>query len=70
MRSSLGRRVGCVERIVAGHRRTHHLWQGTDETDEAVEARIGAKIACGEAGPNDRFITYRWRSPAVTDAEK
>jgi hypothetical protein len=64
MRASLERRVSSMERVLAARRRTHHLWQGWDETYEAVQARIRAKIASGEAGPDDRFITFRWRSPA------
>jgi hypothetical protein len=64
MRPSLERRVGCVERVLAARRRTHYLWQDMDETDEALQARIRARIASGAAGPNDQFVTFRWRSPA------
>jgi hypothetical protein len=64
MRPSLERRVGCVERVLAARRRTHYLWQDMDETDEALKARIRARIVSGEAGPNDQFVTFRWRSPA------
>ena len=35
MRPSLGRRVSCLERALAAHRRDHYLWQDEDETDEA-----------------------------------
>jgi hypothetical protein len=64
MRPSLERRLGCVERVLAARRRTHYLWQDIDETDEALKERIRAMITSGEAGPNDQFITFRWRSPA------
>jgi hypothetical protein len=64
MRPSLERRVSGMERVVAARRRTHHLWQADDVTDAAHKARIRAMIASGEAGPNDRFITFRWRLPA------
>jgi hypothetical protein len=59
-----------MERILAAHRRTHYVWQGMDETDDALQARIRAKIASGAASPRDRFITFCWRSPAGDDAEK
>jgi hypothetical protein len=64
MRQSLERRVSGMERIVATHRRTHYLWQDDDVTDAAHKARIRAMIASGEAGPSDKFITFRWRLPA------
>jgi hypothetical protein len=64
MRQSLERRLGCVERVLAAHRRTHYLWRDDDVTDEAHKARIRAMKASGEAGPNDRFVTFRWRAPA------
>jgi hypothetical protein len=70
MRPSLRRRVSCMERILVAHRRDHYLWQDENETDEALRARIRARVASGEAGPNDRFITFRWRSPVVAAAEK
>jgi len=64
MRPSLKRRVGCLERVLAARRRTRYLWQGHEETDTALRARIRAMIASGEAGRDDRFVTFRWRSPA------
>jgi hypothetical protein len=64
MRASLVRRVRGVERLLAAQRQTHYLFKGLDETEEALQARIRAKIANGEAGPNDQFVTFRWRSPA------
>jgi hypothetical protein len=71
MRPSLWRRVSCMERVLAARRCDHYLWQDEDETDEALQARIRARIESGAARPNDRFITFRWRSPAAaTAAEK
>jgi hypothetical protein len=70
MRPSLRRLVSCMERVLAAHRRTHYLWQADDESDAALLARIRAKIASGEAGADDQFITFRWRAPTVTAAEK
>jgi hypothetical protein len=70
MRPSLRRRVSCMERVLMARRRDHYLWQDEDETDEALRARIRARIESGEATPNDRFITFRWRSPAATADEK
>jgi hypothetical protein len=63
MKPSLERRARCLERIRAAQCRTHYLWQDMDETDDQVEARIRAMIASGEASPNDRFVTFCWRSP-------
>jgi hypothetical protein len=54
-----------VERVVVAHRRTRYLWQDEHESDAAVQARIDAKIASGEASPNDQFVIFRWRSPAA-----
>jgi hypothetical protein len=68
---SLERRLSCMERVLAAHRRTHYLWQDDDVTDAAHSARIRAMIARGEAGPNDKFITFHWQAPGdVTNAEK
>jgi hypothetical protein len=64
MRPSLERRVSCMERVLVARRRTRYLWQDDDESDAALRARIRAMIASGEAGPNDQFVTFRWRSPA------
>jgi len=33
------------------------------ETQEAVQARIRAKVARGDASPDDRFVTFFWKSP-------
>jgi hypothetical protein len=63
-RSSLERRLGCVERVLAARRRTHHLWQETDEPYATVQARKRAMIASGEASPLDKFIIFRWTPPA------
>jgi hypothetical protein len=70
MRPSLWRRVSCMERVLMTPGRDRYLWQGEDETNEALAARIRAKIESGEVGPNDRFITFRWRSPAAMASEK
>jgi hypothetical protein len=67
MRPSLERRISGMERILTGFRQTHYLFQGLEETYEDVQARIRAKIASGEAGPNDQFVIFRWRSPAAED---
>jgi hypothetical protein len=64
MRPSAERRVDCLERALAARRRTRYLWQGDEETDAALRARIRAMIASGKAGPNDRLVTFGWRSPA------
>jgi hypothetical protein len=69
MRPSLRRRMNCMERVLAAQRRDHYLWQGDDETDEMLAARIRARIESGKARPYDRFITFRWRSPAETAEE-
>jgi hypothetical protein len=63
MKPSLQRRACCVERFRAARCRTDYLFQDMDETYDQVQARIGAKIASGEASPNDRFVTFYWRSP-------
>jgi hypothetical protein len=41
----------------------HFFWWEEDETGDAVDARIRAKIASGEASPNDRFVTFTWARP-------
>jgi hypothetical protein len=41
----------------------HFFWWEEDETRDAVDARIRAKIASGEASPNDRFVTFTWTRP-------
>jgi hypothetical protein len=69
MKASLVRRCSCVEGVRAAQRRTHFLWQNTDETYDVVRARIDAMIASGEASRNDRFVTFSWRSDADDGAE-
>jgi hypothetical protein len=64
MRASLERRVSSMERVLAARRRTHYLFKGLNETEEALQARKRAMIGSGEAGPNDLFVVFRWRSPA------
>jgi hypothetical protein len=34
-----------------------------DETEPQLDARIDAMIASREAGRNDRFIIFSWKSP-------
>jgi len=63
-RSSLQRRLSCIERTLAARRRTHHLWQETDEPYAAVQARKRAMFASGEASPGDKFVIFRWIPPA------
>jgi hypothetical protein len=36
------------------------VWWELNEPDDAVQARIRAKIASGEASPSDRFATFTW----------
>jgi hypothetical protein len=61
MRPALARRLGAMERILTGFRQTHYFFRGLNETHEDVQARIRARIASGEAGPNDRFVIFHWR---------
>jgi hypothetical protein len=52
-----------AEQVRAGERRTHTFFRNPGETQEAVQARIRAKIARGDASPDDRFVTFFWKSP-------
>jgi predicted DNA-binding WGR domain protein len=63
MRSSVERRFGRVQQAHTAQRRTHTFFRDPHETQEAVQARIRAKIARGDASPGDRFITFFWRAP-------
>jgi hypothetical protein len=63
MRLSLARRLDSLEKAHAARCRTHYLFRGMDETDPQVDARIDAMIASGEAGRNDQFVIFSWKSP-------
>jgi hypothetical protein len=67
MRLSMVRRLDRLAKAHAARRRTHYLFRGVDEIELQVDARIGAMIASGKAGPNDRFVVFSWRSPADAD---
>jgi hypothetical protein len=60
MKRSLIRKIDGVAKERAPERRTHTFFWALNETRAAVDARIRAKIASGEASPNDRFITFTW----------
>jgi hypothetical protein len=42
---------------------------GAGRARDAVDARIRAKIAGGEANPHDRFVTFAWTRPEGEGAE-
>jgi hypothetical protein len=52
-----------ADRIAKGRAptpRMHFFWWDLRETRDMVRARIRAKIASGEASPNDRFVIFTW----------
>jgi hypothetical protein len=63
MNPPIERRVDGLERARVAGRRTRFLFLEEDETQAQFQARIRAMIASGEAGRNDRFIAFAWRSP-------
>ena len=63
MKLSAERRFGRVQQAHTAQRRIHTFFRNPGETQEAVQARIRAKIARGDASPGDRFVTFYWRDP-------
>jgi hypothetical protein len=63
MKPSVLRKADRVAKDRAPEPRMHFFWWEEDETRDMVQARIRAKIASGEASPNDRFVTFTWRRP-------
>ena len=63
LKPSLERRFHCVEGALIAQRRTHIFFRDPHETQDVVRARIRDKIASGQASPNDRFVTFYWRTP-------
>jgi hypothetical protein len=61
MKSSSVRKAARMAKARAPKPRMHFFWWELDEPYEAVQARIRASIASGEASPNDRFVTFTWR---------
>jgi hypothetical protein len=60
MKSSSVRNATRMAKARAPKPRWRFFWWG-DEPYEAVQARIRASIASGEASPHDRFVTFSWR---------
>jgi hypothetical protein len=69
MKASMVRKAGRIAKVRAPKPRPHFFWWGQDETRDMVRARIRAKIAGGEASPNDRFVTFTWTRPEGEGAE-
>jgi hypothetical protein len=63
MKSSAVRKATRMAKARAPKPRMHFFWWEQNEPREAVQARIRASIASGEASPNDRFVTFTWRRP-------
>ena len=61
MKESLVRKVDRMLEDREPEPRIRFVWWELDETYDMVEAR--ARIASGEASPNDRFVTFTWRRP-------
>ena len=55
------KRLEALEDIEARQRRTHFLFARRGETPAEVHARIERMVADGEAGADDRFVTFRWQ---------
>jgi hypothetical protein len=60
---SLQRRLARLEKLVAGHVRTHYVFQRLNETFEHLQARIRAMRASGEISRDDRIVTLFWLPP-------
>jgi hypothetical protein len=69
MKPSVLRKADRIAKARAPKPRMHFFWWGQDETRAMVRARIRAKIASGEASPNDRFVTFTWTRPEGESAE-
>jgi hypothetical protein len=63
MRASRERQAERIEQVQAAEVRIHTFFRNPGETQEAVQERIRAKIARGDARPGDRFVTFYWKSP-------
>jgi hypothetical protein len=69
MKPSTLRKAERITKARAPKPRMHFFWWKQDETRDMVRARIRAKIASGEASPNDRFVTVTWTRPEGDGAE-
>jgi hypothetical protein len=69
MKASLLRKAARVEKDRAPKPEMRFLWWDLDEPYEAVEARIRAKIARGEASEHDCFVTFTWTRPERDGAD-
>jgi hypothetical protein len=70
MKPSVLRKADRVAKARARTPLMHFFWWGQDETRDMVRVRIRAKIASGEASPNDRFVTFTWTRPEGESAEE
>jgi hypothetical protein len=69
-KQSADRRLDRLEKACAAPARIRFVWQGENETQEQVEAKMRAMIANGEASPRDRLIIYKWNASADDGAGK
>jgi hypothetical protein len=69
MKSSAVRKAARMAKARAPQPRMHCFWWELDEAYDAVQARIRASIASGEASPNDRFVTFTWRRSEGEDTD-
>ena len=67
---SADRRLDRLEKACTAPVRIRFVWQGENETQEQVEAKMRAMIANGEASPRDRLIIYKWNASADVGAGK
>jgi hypothetical protein len=63
MKTSLLRKAERIAKARAPKPRTHYFWWELNETRDQLRARIRAKIASGEASPNDYGVIYTWTRP-------
>jgi hypothetical protein len=63
MKASLLRKADRVAKDRAPKPEMRFLWWDLNEPYAAVEARIRAMIASGEASETDRFVTCTWTRP-------
>ena len=69
MKASALRKADRIAKARAPKPRMHFFWWDLRETRAMVRARIRAKIASGEASPNDRFVIFSWTRSEGDGAE-
>ncbi len=61
MKASIVRQVARAQKLHAKDRPVHTFFRNPGETNETVQARVRAKIARGDARPDDKFAVFFWQ---------